>query len=147
MFLDLVGWHHDHGDRVGSEKASCTKIGQNVACIGVQSPCRMDPCRNEAERVEMFCVTVRFRTLPEQADRFLRRIRQQAQDSLALEPGCSCFEVWADTARPGEVHLHEIYDDRAAFDAHLESAHFKAFDAEMAALVQEKVVETWDRAA
>jgi quinol monooxygenase YgiN len=92
----------------------------------------------------MFCVTVRFQVAPEQASAFLSRMRKQATDSLRLEPACRRFEVWSDTARPGVVHLHEIYDDSAAFDTHLASRHFRAFDAQVSGWVTGKDVQTWD---
>ena len=44
------------------------------------------------------------------------------------------------------VFLYEIYDDRAAFDAHLASPHFRAFDAEVGPWVQDKQVETGELA-
>ena len=44
---------------------------------------------------------------------------------------------------PGEadrIVLYEIYDDRAAFDAHLKTAHFASFNEASAALVADKKV-------
>ncbi|MFK7944291.1 MAG: putative quinol monooxygenase [Paracoccaceae bacterium] len=58
------------------------------------------------------------------------------------EPGCQRFDVWQDPADPARVCLYEVYNDRAAFDAHLVSAHFKAFDAEVASWVMDKQVES-----
>lgn len=94
----------------------------------------------------MYVVTVLFRVEPAQAAGFLERVRRQAADSLAAEPGCRRFDVCHDPARPGMVFLYEIYDDRAAFDAHLASHHFRAFDAEAGPVTLEKTVETWTRA-
>jgi quinol monooxygenase YgiN len=39
--------------------------------------------------------------------------------------------------------LYELYDDEAAFAAHLETPHFKAFDREVAPWVVGKVVHAW----
>jgi len=92
----------------------------------------------------MYCVTVLFRIHPEHIQRFTQRMRQQAADSLAKEAGCERFDVWSDPARPAEIYLYELYSDRAAFAAHLESAHYKDFDALAAAWVAEKQVATWE---
>lgn len=45
--------------------------------------------------------------------------------------------------RPGEVVLYELYDDAAAFRAHLDSGHFKAFDAAVGDMVIAKQLRTY----
>ena len=45
---------------------------------------------------------------------------------------------------PDVILLYEIYDDRAAFDAHKKTRHFLAFDKESAPLVANKVVKEFD---
>ncbi|MEM9060088.1 MAG: putative quinol monooxygenase [Pseudomonadota bacterium] len=89
----------------------------------------------------MYLVTVIFTAVDERAAAFSERVRQQAADSLT-EPGCQRFDVWVDPADPARTFLYEIYDDRAAFDAHLASEHFKAFDVEVAPWIIGKQVET-----
>lgn len=91
----------------------------------------------------MLVVTVTFEARPDHAAAFLGRARRQAADSLAKEEGCHRFDVCTDPNRPERVFLYEIYTDRAAFDLHLASAHFKAFDADAGAMVAAKLVETW----
>ncbi len=92
----------------------------------------------------MYVITVVFEVEPSAATAFRARVQQQAADSLSQEPGCRRFDVCADPDRPERIFLYEIYDDAAAFDLHLASAHFKAFDADVASLVARKVVERWD---
>jgi (4S)-4-hydroxy-5-phosphonooxypentane-2,3-dione isomerase len=75
---------------------------------------------------------------------FLERVQGQARDSLALEPACRRFDVATDGKNPDRVLLYEIYDDAAAFDVHLASAHFKAFDAEVTPWIVSKKVELLD---
>ncbi len=91
----------------------------------------------------MFCVTVIFQVLPDRRDRFLARVAQQAKDSLDGEPGCHRFDVWSDASRPAEVYLYEVYEDRAAFDSHMQTRHFKAFDRDIADWVADKSVTLW----
>lgn len=90
----------------------------------------------------MYLVAVTFDIHAAEAEAFATRVAQQAADSLT-EPGCSRFDVWQAPGNPGRVFLFEIYDDRAAFDAHLDSAHFKAFAAETAPWIVERTIETW----
>ncbi|MEL6748477.1 MAG: antibiotic biosynthesis monooxygenase [Pseudomonadota bacterium] len=40
--------------------------------------------------------------------------------------------------------LYELYDDRAAFEAHLASAHYAAFDAATKDLIAAKTVTTYE---
>ncbi len=93
----------------------------------------------------MFCVSVDFIVREESFAAFVARMKRQAEELLEREPGCRVFEVWTADDRPGAVHLHEVYDDRAAFAAHLASPHFRSFDAEVAGMLRDKTVTLWDR--
>jgi quinol monooxygenase YgiN len=94
----------------------------------------------------MFVVTVTFEAYPEQAAAFLARVHTQAADSLANEEGCHRFDVCIDPRQPERVFLYEVYTDAAAFEGHLATAHFKAFDAEAGPMLRSKAVETWGMA-
>lgn len=88
----------------------------------------------------MFVVVVEFTVQPRQVEKFRARVREQAADSLRLESECHVFDVCIDPEREGRVLLYEVYTDRAAFDAHLRSAHFAAFDRDVAPWIREKKV-------
>jgi (4S)-4-hydroxy-5-phosphonooxypentane-2,3-dione isomerase len=90
----------------------------------------------------MLLAAVTFRIVPERAEAFRDRVAKQAADSLA-EPGCRRFDVWCDTGDCTHVFLFETYDDRAAFDAHLASDHFRDFEADTRSWVQDKRVELY----
>ncbi len=93
----------------------------------------------------MYVVTVEFRIVPGQMDSFLPKMRENARTSLDQEAGCQVFDVCRDPADPDVVFLYEVYDDEAAFQAHLASSHFKTFDAAVAALVADKQVRILNR--
>ena len=95
----------------------------------------------------MFVVAVEFTIDRAQWADFLPLMLENARRSREGEPGCRQFDVCADEARPGIVFLYELYDDRAAFDAHLASPHFKAFAAATQAMITGRRVTTWRRAA
>ena len=63
------------------------------------------------------------------------------------EPGCKQFDICVDASKPATVFLYELYDDRAAFDAHLASAHFKAFASATQAMIERRSIATWQRIA
>ncbi|WP_372574311.1 putative quinol monooxygenase [Ruegeria jejuensis] len=90
----------------------------------------------------MFAVTVTFTLKPGLRDAFLPLMVENAASSLRDEPGCQQFDVCLGQD-PNTVFLYEIYDDSAAFDAHLESTHFKSFDRAVAAMIAAKVVHQY----
>lgn len=95
----------------------------------------------------MYVVTVEFAIESEQWSAFLSLMLENARRSLEDEPGCRQFDVCTDDSKPGCVFLYELYDDRAAFDVHLASPHFRAFAAATQAMITRRVVSTWQRVA
>lgn len=73
-------------------------------------------------------------------DRFMALMLANAEASLRDEPGCRQFDVCIDPADPERLMLYEVYDDDAAFEAHLAAPHFKTFDSETAGLIRRKDV-------
>lgn len=90
-----------------------------------------------------FAVVVTFNIKPDALAAFMPLMLENARTSLRSETGCHQFDVATDPERPNEVFLYEIYADPAAFDAHLASAHFRAFDAETAGMIDAKDVRIY----
>ena len=93
----------------------------------------------------MYVVLVEFTTRAQHFENFLQRVQQQAKDSLDLEPDCHLFDVCTSAERDSYVLLYEVYTDRAAFDAHLASAHFHDFDETVRDWVSDKKVSILER--
>jgi quinol monooxygenase YgiN len=93
----------------------------------------------------VYVVTVEFIVKTGHAAEFLPAMTENARASRECEPGCRQFDVCADPNDPHVIFLYELYDDRAAFDAHLATAHFKAFDARVAPWVERKTVRVYTR--
>lgn len=91
----------------------------------------------------MYAVCVTFKLETGQAASFMPLMHENARTSLREEPDCLQFDVLSDPSRPDQVFLYELYSDRAAFDAHLASSHFKVFDAATSAMIAGKDVQTW----
>jgi quinol monooxygenase YgiN len=91
-----------------------------------------------------FTILVRFRIADGNMATFMPLMIENAEASRREEPGCERFDV----LRPGDekdcILLYEIYRDRAAFDEHCASAHFKHFDAATKNLIAEKQVTVLD---
>lgn len=91
----------------------------------------------------MYAVTVQFTLKSGQQEAFLPLMVENARTSLLEESGCLQFDVLRGGAAD-VVFLYEIYEDRAAFDLHLQSAHFKSFDAAVGDMVADKIIQTFD---
>jgi (4S)-4-hydroxy-5-phosphonooxypentane-2,3-dione isomerase len=76
-----------------------------------------------------YVITVEFDIEPAQFAAFMRLMMENAGASLRDEAGCRHFDVCRPRDVPNRVFLYEIYDDEAAFQAHLQSTHFKSFAA------------------
>jgi len=93
----------------------------------------------------MHIVTVHFHIAPDHREDFLREIKANASRSVEHEPGCRQFDVCVSPDDAGHVFLYEVYDNRAAFDAHLASAHFQRFNSLTTDWVVSKQVESFER--
>jgi autoinducer 2-degrading protein len=89
-----------------------------------------------------FAITVAFELLEGAFPEFYRLVAENAALSVELEPDCLRFDVLtpAGACGPRQVFLYEIYKDRAAFDLHLASDHFRQFDQRSRDLVISKTV-------
>ncbi|MGX9355437.1 putative quinol monooxygenase [Roseobacteraceae bacterium S113] len=85
----------------------------------------------------MYAVTVIFEIAADQIEAFMPLMTHNAQTSRDVEPGCHVFDICRDGTT---IFLYELYSDRAAFDAHLQSAHFKDFDAQVGPMILSKDV-------
>ncbi|MFE1599437.1 putative quinol monooxygenase [Methylobacterium sp. ID0610] len=85
-----------------------------------------------------FVVIAEFKVKPGALSDFLALAQDDARSSVAHEPGCRCFDVAVSSDDPQTVVFYEVYDDRAAFDAHLETPHLARFRDGFPALVAEE---------
>ena len=93
----------------------------------------------------MYIVTVEFIAKPEHADEFRVSMIANARASRETEPGCRQFDVVANPEQPATIFLYEVYDDRAAFDAHLATPHYTTFNTVTAPWLDSKTVHHYQR--
>lgn len=93
----------------------------------------------------MYVITVEFEIEPSHLSTFLPLMSQNAAASVRDEPGCRQFDVCQDPEHPNQIFLYEVYDDRAAFDAHLTMPHFTSFDDATADMIRSKTVRALTR--
>ena len=93
----------------------------------------------------MYVIVVDFNIKPEHAAAFREAINSNARASVADEPGCSQFDVCVDPQDGAQIFLYEIYDNLAAFEAHLRTPHYAVFDKLSAPMVAAKTVRKFSR--
>jgi len=92
-----------------------------------------------ATNTSAFVVIAQFRVKPAMLPAFLDAARDDARHSVADEPGCRQFDVVQLEGSDDTVFFYEVYDSRAAFDAHLETPHLARFREIFPPLVAEEL--------
>lgn len=85
-----------------------------------------------------FVVIAEFRVRPERLAEFLVAARDDAEHSVADEPGCRQFDVVQPEGEDGTVIFYEVYDSREAFDTHLQTPHLDRFRTAFPPLILEE---------
>lgn len=85
-----------------------------------------------------FVVIAEFEVKSARMADFLALAHDDAQHSVAGEAGCRRFDVvcFPDSTR---IMFYEVYADRAAFDAHLETPHLARFRAGFPAFIEREL--------
>ena len=89
----------------------------------------------------MYVVAVEFELQQSYVAEFISLIRENSETSRRVEPGCQQFDVCIDPTNSAFVFLYELYNDRAAFEAHLATDHFRHFDRVSAAMIRNKKIK------
>src|SRR6266404_6016047 len=75
-----------------------------------------------------FVLIVKFQLEPGSLGQFMSLIGENARASLHGENGCIQFDVLQPEGEEDRVVLYERYVDEAAFEVHLRTAHYLAFE-------------------
>jgi len=74
-----------------------------------------------------FVVIAEFQVKPDKMNVFLEAAYDDARHSVADETACRQFDVIRPETCSDTVIFYEVYDSRAAFEAHLETPHLARF--------------------
>jgi quinol monooxygenase YgiN len=85
-----------------------------------------------------YVVIPEFVVKPGCLDAFLALAMDDANSSVADEPGCRQFDVVQVEGKLDHVIFYEVYDSRAAFEEHLKTPHFARFKDGFPVLVNEE---------
>ena len=87
-------------------------------------------------KTPVFAVIAQFDVKSGMLDDFLAIARDDADHSVAEEPGCLQFDICTSDDDPDLVTFYEVYRSREAFDAHLETPHLDRFRQAFPALIE-----------
>ena len=64
---------------------------------------------------------------PEYLEEYLTILKEESKASVELEPGVISIYPMFQKENPNEIRILEIYTDKKAYQAHLETPHFKHY--------------------
>ena len=80
---------------------------------------------------------------PAQLDAYRAALREEIDASIHLEPGVLTLYAVAVKGEPTQIRIFEMYADQAAYEAHLQTTHFKKYKTSTQSMVKSLVlVET-----
>ena len=76
---------------------------------------------------QMIFRIVEIEVYPENLDDYVAAVKTFGAESVAKEPGVICFFPMQEKERPTQIRIVQIFRDEAAYKAHIETPHFKAY--------------------
>ena len=73
---------------------------------------------------------------PTQLDAYNAALKEQMTTAVKIEPGVLTYYAVADKANPSHITILEIYADTAAYQSHIQTAHFKKYKATVQNMVK-----------
>ena len=87
-----------------------------------------------------FVLHVDLVIVPADLPKYLELLKANAAATIQ-EPGCIAFNVAQNPTSPGHLVISEVYQNKAAMDAHSASDHFKKFMAATKDMVAHLIVQ------
>lgn len=78
---------------------------------------------------------------PAQLEQYNAALKEQMNAAIKTEPGVLTYYAVADKADPSHITILEIYADTAAYQAHIQTAHFKKYKATVQNMVKKLELE------
>ena len=76
---------------------------------------------------DAYVIIAEFEVSAAHKEEFLELCRYDSTRSVQDEPGCQQFDALTIDEAPEAIVLYEVYDNKAAFDAHLATPHYALF--------------------
>jgi quinol monooxygenase YgiN len=115
-------------------------LGASLLALSLCCACRRAPAEIGQGRL------VRLAELeidPAQVERYKAALKEEIEASIRREPGVLALFAVSVKDHPAQIRIFEVYADTEAYQAHLESPHFKKYKTATQHMVKSlKLVET-----
>jgi quinol monooxygenase YgiN len=80
---------------------------------------------------------------PAQLDAYTTALKEEISTSIRVESGVLTLYAVAAKDHPNQIRIFETYADKAAYETHVQSPHFKKYKSETQGMVRSlKLIET-----
>jgi quinol monooxygenase YgiN len=80
---------------------------------------------------------------PAQREAFISAVKEEMDESIRVESGVLALYAVAEKDSPSRLRFFEVYADEGAYDAHLQSPHFRKYRATTEPMIRSRaLVET-----
>lgn len=81
----------------------------------------------DAQQKDMMVRIAEIEILPEYLEEYKAILKEESSASVKIEPGVICIFPMFQKENPTQIRLVEIYADKAAYQAHIQSPHFQHY--------------------
>jgi quinol monooxygenase YgiN len=97
--------------------------------------------RADAQQDHRMVRIAKIQVDPAQLDGYNAALKEQMTTAVKVEPGVLTYYAVADKATPSHITILEIYADTAAYQSHIQTAHFKKYKAAVQNMVKSLELE------
>jgi quinol monooxygenase YgiN len=96
-----------------------------LAAVVSMTACDRAAAGNDAQMVRLAKLVID----PAQVDAYKAALQEEVEASVKLEPGVLTLYAVSEKDRPTHFTILEIYADRAAYEKHIQTPHFRKYKA------------------
>ena len=91
-------------------------------------------------RAQSFVRVAEIDVDPAQREAFIAAVKEEMEESVRVEPGVLAIYAVAEKDAPSRLRFFEIYASEAAYDAHLDSPHFRKYRMTTEPMIRSRVL-------
>jgi quinol monooxygenase YgiN len=110
-----------------------------IATIGILTLCFNEKVM--AQHKDQIVRIAKIQVDPAQLEKYNAALKEQMTTAVRVEPGVLTYYAVADKANPSHITILEIYADTAAYQAHIQTPHFKKYKATVEHMVTKLELE------
>lgn len=124
--------------------ATKTLFNNNTWLVLIATISILTLCFNQkamAQHKDQIVRIAKIQVDPAQLEKYNAVLKEQMTTAVRVEPGVLTYYAVADKANPSHITILEIYADTAAYQAHIQTPHFKKYKATIEHMVTKLELE------